>query len=160
MPETWDGNSLAPTQDERTMATLADALQLIGSRIAPLIIFLIKRQSRFVSFHALQALLLQVCYTVIMVLATVGWFVAIFSTVAFHAANKTAPPPALFRVLPVDLVGFHGRLDFQPGHGDRLRHQGWAGRVGRISGSGTVRPQASKDGSWRRTSGIACLVLH
>jgi hypothetical protein len=34
------------------MATLAHALQLIGSWIAPLIIFLIRRHSRFVSFHA------------------------------------------------------------------------------------------------------------
>jgi uncharacterized Tic20 family protein len=53
------------TPDERTMATLAHALQLIGSWIAPLIIFLIRRRSRFVSFHALQALLLQIIHTIV-----------------------------------------------------------------------------------------------
>jgi uncharacterized membrane protein len=52
------------TQDERTMATLAHALQVVGWWIAPLIIFLIHRKSRFVSFHALQALLLQIVYMV------------------------------------------------------------------------------------------------
>ena len=55
-------NWLDTTPDERTMATLAHALQLIGAWIAPLIIFLIRRQSRFVSFHALQALLLQIVH--------------------------------------------------------------------------------------------------
>ena len=52
------------TQDERTMATLANALQVVGWWIAPLIIFLIHRKSRFVSFHALQALLLQIAYLI------------------------------------------------------------------------------------------------
>src|SRR5580704_17545146 len=50
------------TQDERTMGTLAHVLQLVGGWIAPLIIFLVKRDSRFVSFHALQVLLLQGFY--------------------------------------------------------------------------------------------------
>ena len=49
-----------PTQDERTMALLAQVLQIVGWWIAPLVIFLIKRESKFVSFHALQALLLQI----------------------------------------------------------------------------------------------------
>ncbi len=47
-------NELVPTQDERTMGTLAHVLQLVGGWIAPLVIFLVKRNSRFVSFHALQ----------------------------------------------------------------------------------------------------------
>ena len=54
-------NLIEPTLDERTMAILAHMLQIVGLWIAPLIIFVIKRESRFVSFHALQALLLQVC---------------------------------------------------------------------------------------------------
>jgi uncharacterized membrane protein len=44
--------TLAPSQDERTMAVLAHALQVVGWWIAPLIIFVLKRQSRFVAFHA------------------------------------------------------------------------------------------------------------
>ena len=49
-----------PTADEKTMATLAQVLQIIGSWIAPLVIYLLRRESKFVSFHALQALLWQV----------------------------------------------------------------------------------------------------
>ena len=33
--------------------------KLVGGWIAPLVIFLVKRQSRFVSFHALQVLLFE-----------------------------------------------------------------------------------------------------
>ena len=55
-----------PTLDERTMAILAHMLPIVGLWIAPLIIFVVKRESRFVSFHALQALLLQVTYMFLM----------------------------------------------------------------------------------------------
>jgi uncharacterized membrane protein len=44
------------TSDEKTMATLAHVLQLVGGWIAPLIIYLVKRDSKFVAFHAMQAL--------------------------------------------------------------------------------------------------------
>ena len=50
------------------MATLAHALQIIGSWIAPLVIFLIRRESRFVAFHALQALLLQIVHIIAIVI--------------------------------------------------------------------------------------------
>ena len=39
MADTPSGGSSSLTQDERTMATLAHALQLIGSGIGPLVIF-------------------------------------------------------------------------------------------------------------------------
>jgi len=57
--------TLEPRQDERTMALLAHVLQLVGWWIPPLVIFLVKRDSRFVSFHALQPLLLQIIWMVI-----------------------------------------------------------------------------------------------
>jgi len=41
------------------MAVLCHVLQLIGGWIEPLVIFFVKRQSRFVTFHALQVLLFQ-----------------------------------------------------------------------------------------------------
>jgi uncharacterized membrane protein len=55
----------SPSADERSLASLAHALQIVGSFIAPLIIFLIRRDSKFVAFHALQALLLQVVYMIL-----------------------------------------------------------------------------------------------
>ena len=91
------------------MATLAHALQLVGSWIAPLIIFLIRRGSRFVSFHALQALLLQIVHIVIVVFLMVLWFTTIFTTV-FHQSSGKPPdfPPAFFVLFPLVWLGFMG----------------------------------------------------
>ena len=98
---------LDTTPDERTMATLAHALQLIGSWIAPLIIFLIRRRSRFVAFHALQALLLQIVHTIIVLALMMLWFTTIF-TIVFHQTGGKPPefPPALFVLFPLVWVGF------------------------------------------------------
>jgi uncharacterized protein len=96
-----------PTADERSMATLAHILQMVGGVIAPLIIFFIRRQSRFVSFHALQVIFLQLCYLVFAMVFMVAWFGLIFGTV-FSQAGKPqgAPPPALFIVMPLIWVFF------------------------------------------------------
>jgi uncharacterized protein len=101
-------DGIVPNQDERTMATLAHVLQLVGGCIAPLVIFLVKRDSRFVKFHALQALLLQLVQLLVMGVVMVGWFALIFSTVVLHPGSKGAPPPAIFLVFPLFWVGFMG----------------------------------------------------
>jgi uncharacterized membrane protein len=89
------------------MATLAHALQLIGSWIAPLIIFLIRRQSRFVSFHALQALLLQIVHTIIVVVLITLWFSTIFSIVFRQTSGKPLEfLPALLVLVPLVWLGF------------------------------------------------------
>ena len=69
-----------PSLDERTMAILAHVLQIVGLWIAPLIIFVVKRESKFVSFHALQALLLQVLYLCLMGIGMFLWFGAVVLT--------------------------------------------------------------------------------
>src|SRR5262245_25179950 len=92
---------LEPTQDDRTMATLAHALSILGF-IPPLVIFLVKRQSRFASFHALQSLLWHIVYVALIMMAMVGWIVMIFVTVLHSAADKGAPPnPILFVFIPL-----------------------------------------------------------
>ncbi len=97
----YDANS-----DERSMATLAHALQIIGAWIAPLIIWLIRRESKFVSFHALQALCWQICVLVCSMFFIVGWFGVIFFIV-FHTAAASSthpnaePPWELFVVAPL-----------------------------------------------------------
>jgi uncharacterized protein len=96
---------LQPTEDERTMATLAHALSLLGF-IAPLVIFLVKRQSRFVSFHALQALLLHIVYFLLIMLLMVAWFAILFSTIAHAAINKSSPPATMFVIFPLPWLGF------------------------------------------------------
>jgi uncharacterized protein len=91
-----------PTQDERTMALLAHLLQIVGWWIAPLVFFLIKRQSKFVSFHALQALLLQATCMLLMGVGVVLWFGVFFLTIALAPATRNAPPPPeLFILMPI-----------------------------------------------------------
>jgi uncharacterized membrane protein len=74
-----------------------------------LIIFLIRRRSRFVSFHALQALLLQIVHTILVVVLMVLWFTTIFSIV-FHQTGGKPPdfPPAFFILFPLVWLGFMG----------------------------------------------------
>ncbi len=89
----------APRDDEKSMAILAHVLQLVGWWIAPLIIFLVKRESKFVSFHALQALFLQLVYLVFWMVGMAGFFVFMFLTMP-HVA-KNAPPPPIFVLFPL-----------------------------------------------------------
>jgi len=93
-------NELVPTQDERTMGTLAHVLQLVGGWIAPLVIFLVRRNSRFVSFHALQALLLQGLHFLFMMLVMGGFFAFVIAGIALHQ------PPAEHNSLPLGFIVF------------------------------------------------------
>src|SRR5947209_5214956 len=97
-----------PSQDERTMATLAHVLQVVGWWIAPLIIFLLKRESRFISFHALQALLLQIVYMIVMGVFMVLWFGTMLLTVAHNGGGSNNPPPPAFFLFPLIWLGFMG----------------------------------------------------
>jgi uncharacterized membrane protein len=93
-----------PTEDERRMAFLAHVLQVFAGFIAPLVIFCIKQNSRFVKFHALQSLIWQLCY---MALFFVGFFLFFFSMAAtiFHSASAphpgSGPPPAFLLFFPL-----------------------------------------------------------
>ena len=95
------------TQDERTMAMLAHALQLAGWWIAPLVIFLTRRESRFVSFHALQALLLQLTFLCITMVGVVIFIAMIFASIPWQATAQpsAAPPPMFFLAFPFIWLG-------------------------------------------------------
>ena len=95
-----------PTQDERTYATLAHALQMVGWWIAPLIIFFVKSDSKFVRFHALQALLLQICQIIFMFAFMIVWFAVIFGTIAQAQAHPSGPPPFFFILAPLVWLGW------------------------------------------------------
>ena len=91
------------------MAVLAHVLQVVGWWIAPLIIFLTKRESRFVSFHALQALLLQIAYMALSAAFMGLWFVGMFVMMAHAPAAKNAPPPlGLFVLMATVWLGWIG----------------------------------------------------
>jgi uncharacterized protein len=101
----------APTQDEKTMAMLAHVLQIFTWWIGPLVIFLAKQDSKFVRFHALQALLWQLALVVLGMIGVFLWVTVILSTVfssAGKAAANQAPPVALFVGMGFVWLGFIG----------------------------------------------------
>lgn len=84
------------TQDERTMAVLAHVLQIVGSWIAPLVIFLLRPNSKFVRFHALQALLLQLLFLLFWGCAMVAYvaFLLAFVGRIQHGSREVADFPS------------------------------------------------------------------
>ena len=68
-----------PTQDERTMAMLAHLLQLFTGFLGPLVIYFVRRESRFVAFHSLQAVFWQLLLALFFF---VGIILMIFTMVA------------------------------------------------------------------------------
>ncbi|HEV2113988.1 MAG TPA: DUF4870 domain-containing protein [Terriglobales bacterium] len=93
------------TQDERTYATLAHALQVIGGWIAPLVIFLLQSRSKFVRFHALQALFFQLGVLIFWVVFVMLWFTmmfaGIFASIAQQGSHPGSPPVAVFFLFPM-----------------------------------------------------------
>src|SRR5258708_12292265 len=89
-----------PTQDERTMALLVNVLAIFSSFLAPLIFYLVKKDSRFVSFYSLQALIWHAAYAMIFFAGMIIAFIFMFSTMVTHPhnASEQAPPLAFFAV--------------------------------------------------------------
>jgi uncharacterized Tic20 family protein len=83
-----------PDSNERTMAVLAHVLILFAGFIGPLIILIVKQDSRFVKFHALNALLWNVVLAVFIVLILCCYFASfsgiVLSAMAPEAARATA----------------------------------------------------------------------
>ena len=84
-----------PTQDERTMAMLAHVLAIFSSFIAPLVIYLLKKDSRFVSFHSLQVLIWHAAFAVTCFVGIIIMFIFVFSTIAVHPPGGPGQPPPL-----------------------------------------------------------------
>lgn len=92
-----------PNQDERTMAFLAHLLQIFTGFMAPLIIFIIKQNSRFVRFHSLQALIWQVSYMMLFLLGFAFSFILVFTSILHEATARHGqnPPVAFFLLFPL-----------------------------------------------------------
>jgi hypothetical protein len=80
----------APSQDECTLALLAHVLQLITWWTGPPVIYLVKRESGFVSFHALQALIYQGFVLAANMLMVALWLALIISEVLLGGASGRA----------------------------------------------------------------------
>jgi uncharacterized Tic20 family protein len=94
-----------PTSDERSMAMLAHVLSIFSTFVAPLVIYFAKRkESRFVAFHALQALIWHVLFMA-------GWFVALIVfvfAVGFGQALLAPGARAHEQPSPEFFLGFFG----------------------------------------------------
>ncbi|HTS34381.1 MAG TPA: DUF4870 domain-containing protein [Candidatus Solibacter sp.] len=91
----------ATTSDERSMAVLSHALQVVGGWIPPLIIFFVKRQSRFVSFHSLQVLFLELAYLAVTMFTMTFWIAGVLLIVSRTHENSNGIPAALFLFFPI-----------------------------------------------------------
>ncbi|HXZ26771.1 MAG TPA: DUF4870 domain-containing protein [Terriglobales bacterium] len=89
----------APTQDERSMAMLAHVLMIFTGFLGPLIIWLIRKQSKFVSFHALQALAFQVAYALLIVVLVIAAIVFTVAGAAAQGSHGGGAPPVLGMLL-------------------------------------------------------------
>ena len=89
------GAPIGPTQDETTFASLAHFLQLVTWFIGPLVIYFLKRDSRFVAFHAMQAVLLQVAYTFFVLLSVMVFAVGLIATLPAGSGSTDSPPGIL-----------------------------------------------------------------
>src|SRR3954469_12237582 len=76
----------APTSDEKTMAILAHILTLVAPILAPLIIYLVKKDdSQFVSYHAKESLNFQITLMIAVVgllITIIGSFLIFFVAIA------------------------------------------------------------------------------
>jgi len=69
---------VAPTSEEKTMALLAHVLTFVSNIIAPLIIYLVKKDdSSFVAFHAKESLNFQITMLIAFIVSILLWVVII-----------------------------------------------------------------------------------
>ena len=96
---------IPPTSDEKTMALLAHVLTIVDSFLAPLIIYIVKKdESDFVASHAKESLNFQItvvlvitilCITIIGILLV--WLVGIASLVLVIIATIRASEGKLYK---------------------------------------------------------------
>jgi uncharacterized protein len=94
-----------PTNDERILGTLSHILALVAPVLAPLIIYLIKKdESKYVSYHAKESLNFQITMMIIaigMVITIIGilfvWIVGIITVVFVILATIQANDGKLYK---------------------------------------------------------------
>jgi len=94
-----------PTSDEKTLAVLSHILTLVAPILAPLIIYLVKKnESRFVEWHAKESLNFQITIAIIIIILfiaiidiLVAWIVGIISLVLVIVATVRASEGKLYR---------------------------------------------------------------
>ena len=96
---------VVPTSDEKTLAILSHVLTLVAGFIAPLVIYLVKKdESSFVREHAKESLNFQITVFIIVVVLFVSvigilllWLVAILALILVIVATIKANEGKLYR---------------------------------------------------------------
>ena len=94
-----------PTSDEKTMAILSHILTLVAPILAPLIIYLIKKdESKFITFHAKESLNFQITVMIVVIgllITIIGilviWLVGIAALVFVIIATIKASEGKLYK---------------------------------------------------------------
>ena len=95
-----------PTSDEKTLALLAHILTFVAPILAPLIIYIIKKdESPFVAYHAKESLNFQITIFIIIIgllitligIIVLGWLVGIISVVLVVVATIRASEGKLYK---------------------------------------------------------------
>jgi uncharacterized Tic20 family protein len=94
-----------PTSDEKTMAILAHVLTIVAPVLAPLIIYLVKKdESKYISYHAKESLNFQITMTIvalILIVSIIGlffvWIVGILALVFVVIASIKASEGKLYK---------------------------------------------------------------
>jgi uncharacterized Tic20 family protein len=102
---TEDTPSIPPTSDEKTMALLAHMLTFVFPILAPLVIYLVKKdESAFVAYHAKESLNFQITLFIICILLFISvigilllWPVGILGVVLVIVATIRASEGKLYK---------------------------------------------------------------
>ena len=74
--------AIPPTSDEKTLALISHIITIVSSFLAPLIIYLVKKdESSFVAEHAKESLNFQITNFIIcfiLIISVVGWLLLLF----------------------------------------------------------------------------------
>ena len=97
--------NITPTIDEKTLAILSHVLTFIAPVLAPLIIYLVKKdESDFIRQHALESLNFQISLVIIVILLIVSligllivWAVGLIATILVIVATIKASEGKLYR---------------------------------------------------------------
>lgn len=120
-----------PTADERSMGLLVHLLHSFTGFIGPLVILVLKPNSAFIKFHALQSLIWQICYMALFLGGILFFFFSIFAAAVLTATRHPEPPAALILVIPVFWLGIFGgwitNLIFGVVYGLKAYRGEWAG---------------------------------
>jgi uncharacterized Tic20 family protein len=90
-----------PSREEQDYAALGHALQIFCGFLGPLVIYLWKRDSRFVAFHCLQAIFWQLLLFAASLVTALLVVSFVFLGLSTQGSGVEQPSPVMFLVVPV-----------------------------------------------------------